>query len=83
MSPTRNTPSSGHPVSNADTEEPSEDYVMEEPLECSKTLRDTQLADLPEDSDVGMSMGVLHCNQDKGLDTRSCRLYTGENSRSY
>ncbi|PQE18878.1 hypothetical protein CJF31_00010405 [Rutstroemia sp. NJR-2017a BVV2] len=55
MSPTRNTPFSGHPVNNVDAGESSEDYVMEESLGCLKSLRDTQPTDLPGDSEAGTS----------------------------
>ncbi|KAM3073568.1 hypothetical protein ACMFMF_006773 [Clarireedia jacksonii] len=62
MSPTRNTPSSSHPVNNVDTEES---------LECSKSPQDTEPADFPMDSEVGVPIGMLLCNLDAGLDARS------------
>jgi hypothetical protein len=72
MSPTRNTPSSGHPVNNVNAGESSEDNVMEESLGCFKSLRDTQPIDPPGGSEAGMPTGVLPCNQEIGLDARSC-----------
>ncbi|PQE21613.1 hypothetical protein CJF32_00004301 [Rutstroemia sp. NJR-2017a WRK4] len=54
MSPTRNTPSSGHPVNNVNTGESSEDNVMEESLGCLKRTSQAQtLDDLDEMSTSG------------------------------
>ncbi|PQE13814.1 hypothetical protein CJF30_00006606 [Rutstroemia sp. NJR-2017a BBW] len=54
MSPTRNTPSSGHPVNTVNTGESSEDNVMEESLGCLKRTSQAQtLDDLDEMSTSG------------------------------